>query len=90
MLTLTLPEASVWTLPRSPAWRLVSSGAPCSLERGLKWPPALAQPPELSPNSAVSGGAFKDGLRTVDVETALGVGVEVLDLPLARRGGVVV
>ena len=32
---LALPWLSVLKLPRSPTWRLVSVGAPCSLEKGL-------------------------------------------------------
>jgi len=47
---LAIPDASVVTLPKSPTCLLSSSGAPCSLENGLKWGPAEVQPLVLSPN----------------------------------------
>lgn len=39
ILIFAIPEASASTLPKSPTWRISSSGAPCSLPWGLKWAP---------------------------------------------------
>lgn len=34
-----IPSSLTLTFPKSPAWRLSSSGAPCSFPAGLKWGP---------------------------------------------------
>lgn len=44
MLILATPSSPAVTLPRSPTCLSASSGAPCSLLKGLKWAPALVQP----------------------------------------------
>lgn len=48
---LATPDASAWTLPKSPTWRSAEFGAPCSLPVGLKCGPADVHPLVLSPNS---------------------------------------
>ena len=47
----TQPSAVATTLPRSPAWRFSSVGAPWSLPAGLKWGPVDMHPLVVSPNS---------------------------------------
>lgn len=80
---VAVPEASVETLPRSPTWRTEAVGPPWFWPWGLKWPPALVQPLELSPSCtevSISKPTAKHATYLVDVEATLGVGVEVLDL----------
>ena len=58
------PFSSAITLPRSPTClsSSESTGLPCLVLRGLKWPPTVSQPPLRSPHSWIAK-ACSPGLR---------------------------
>ena len=91
--TLYAPSAAAVMLPRSPAWRSASVGAPCVLPAGLKWAPggvACSGPGARELRSAIThrltgGHAAVGGVaELVDVE-AMQPSLQTSDL--AAHGG---